>query len=1353
MKFKRILSGLLAAAVAASSLAVTSITSYGADVANGSCGTGATWSLDSDGVLTISGTGEITADNDMKGYSDQIKEVIVNDGITKIGDFMFQLYESLMKVTLPDTLTEIGKSAFNGCHFEEITIPENVTTIGRNAVASEELKNIIIKAKEITSVSSSSFRGAQTQTFHVYEGSTTETTLKNAGILTDSNTEYIVEESDVVESGDCGPDAKFTIDSNGKMTITGTGAADTNENIPFEYKNSLIKEVEVKEGITSISNVCDTIRELTKVTLPTGLTEIGNKAFYCCVKLERISIPETVTKLGENAFGLCTVLTEIEIPSGVTEIPKNTFKSSSALTEIVIPENVTTIGDGAFYGCRSLNKIYFEAKEVSSVPSSSGILTNAFGRIASDAKYHVYKDSTTEKSLTDAGYLTADNTVYIGEEPEPEPEPSSDVYTWTGTWTRQKGLEDAGTATGGMTVANAGGGWQMVVKNVDISKMVQPVLVAECTQNKIQVWKGEGAVSANLITNGTDPGVEIALEDKTSTAFTLSLTNTGSITSIKIYDAAYKEPVVEQKCGENVTWTFDEKTGVLTISGQGPMYEVSEYSDASAWEYYKHKDDVKEVVINDGVTEIGNYAFGSTYRTEYPNLTKVTLPKTLTKIGKAAFEVVNADISIPESVTDIGNDAFNGTKVSSVTLKEGMILGGQAFANCTMLTTLTIPKGINYGYVNDGRGHWSSQQFAWCTALETVVIEGGGNDIHAGSSNAIKNVIAKGMFNGCIALNTVTIKDAETIEEDAFYNCSALKTVTINGSSLKTVEREAFKGCTKLETITIDSEILESVEKANDAYCSFDMTNKPTFKFKEGSKTETTLDEAGYLVSSADMTKLNEAIEKAEAVNSEEYTRETYEAVAKALDKAREVLGNYKSTQDDVDAAAKALEEAIAALEEMPEPPTDADPEVDPAAEPFIKVYPSTGAIAKSATLLKGKADEGIAGAVKVRVTFDCASDVSYNPNASLELNAEVNGTNSYEKFMGTDTSYKNGAKGYIVSLPLKYAINSGESVDITAFTYSWTNAKDYVYGITRIEYLGADGSILRTVIANPDDLDTAALEAVIAEGSALIEEHSDDYTRDTRVKLASAILTATQILEGAKYGEVTQSEIDDAAETVRYHIDNLVKVDKPVDFTALNDAISKAEAIKPEGYTADSYAALTSAIDEAKKVAANTSATQEQVDAAVQAIEDAVAALVSIGGGLTGTVTTPGTDEAVTVTVTNSDGDIIAETVAQNGGYSISGIEDGDYIIWFAAEGCAARSYEVAVVDGKAVCEAEIHLYGDINGDGEITTADVGLANSHARGVSMLEDYDFAVADITGDGEVTTADVGFINSIAQGIN
>ena len=1350
MKFKRILSGLLAAVVAASSLAVTSITSYGADVANGSCGTSATWSLDSDGVLTVSGTGEITADDDMKGYSDQIKEVIVNDGITKIGDYTFQVYDSLMKVTLPDTLTEIGKSAFNGCHFEEITIPENVTTIARNAVASEELKNIIIKAKEITSVSSSSFRGAQTQTFHVYEGSTTETTLKNAGILTDSNTEYIVEESDVVVSGDCGPDAKFTIDSNGKMTITGTGAANTNANIPFEYKNSLIKEVEVKEGITSISNVCDTIRELTKVTLPTGLTEIGDKAFNVCVKLESISIPETVTKLGESAFQSCLMVTEFELPSALTEISKSAFRSCSSLTEIVIPENVTTIGEQAFYGCSSLNKIYFKAKEITSVPASSPRTVSAFARIASDAKYHVYKDSTTEKSLTDAGYLTADNTVYIGEEPEPEP--SSDVYTWTGTWTRQKGLEDAGTATGGMTVANAGGGWQMVVKNVDISKMVQPVLVAECTQNQIQVWKGEGAVSANLITNGTDPGVEIALEDKTSTAFTLSLTNTGSITSIKIYDAAYKEPVVEQKCGENVTWTFDEKTGVLTISGQGPMYEVSEYSDASAWEYYKHKDDVKEVVINDGVTEIGNYAFGSSNRTEYPNLTKVTLPKTLTKIGKTAFKLVNADISIPESVTDIGNDAFNGTKVSSVTLKEGMNLGGGAFSNCEKLTSLTIPKGINYGYVNDGRGHWSSQQFAWCTALETVVIEGGGNDIHAGSSNAIKNVIAKGMFNGCIALNTVTIKDAETIEEDAFYNCSALKTVTINGSSLKTVESTAFKGCTKLETITIDSEILESVVKANDAYCSFDMTNKPTFKFKEGSKTETTLDEAGYLVSSADMTKLNEAIEKAEAVNSEDYTRETYEAVAKALDKAREVLGNYKSTQDDVDAAAKALEEAIAALEEMPEPPTDADPEVDPAVEPFIKVYPSTGAIANSATLLKGKADKGIAGAVKVRVTFDCASDVSYNTNASIELNAEVNGTNSYEKFMGTDTSYKNGAKGYIVSLPLKYAINSGESVDITAFTYSWTNAKDYVYGITRIEYLGADGSILRTVIANPDDLDTAALEAVIAEGSALIEEHSDDYTRDTRVKLASAILTATQILEGAKYGEVTQSEIDDAAETVRYHIDNLVKVEKPVDFTALNDAISKAEAIKPDGYTADSYATLTSAIEEAKKVAANTSATQEQVDAAAQAIDDAVAALVSIDGGLTGAVTTPGTDAAVTVTVTNSDGEVVAEATANGTEYTISGLDDGDYIVWFTAEGCAERSYAVTVTGGNAAVDAELHIYGDVNGDGKITTVDVGLANAHAKGVKSLDDYDFAVAEMSGDGMITTVDVGIINSAAKAL-
>lgn len=97
--------------------------------------------------MTISGTGEITADNDMKGYSDQIKEVIVNDGITKIGDYTFQVYDSLTKVTLPDTLTEIGRSAFNGCHFEEITIPENVTTIGRNGVASEELKKHYYKSK------------------------------------------------------------------------------------------------------------------------------------------------------------------------------------------------------------------------------------------------------------------------------------------------------------------------------------------------------------------------------------------------------------------------------------------------------------------------------------------------------------------------------------------------------------------------------------------------------------------------------------------------------------------------------------------------------------------------------------------------------------------------------------------------------------------------------------------------------------------------------------------------------------------------------------------------------------------------------------------------------------------------------------------------------------------------------------------------------------------------------------------------------------------------------------------------------------------------------------------------------
>ena len=92
-----------------------------------------TWSLSSDGVLTISGTGRIT-NSPWRDYCDDIKSVVVTDGVTDIGDWAFAYCENLETVSFPDSLMSIGAYAFFSCdHIDSITIPSNTTEIGIDA--------------------------------------------------------------------------------------------------------------------------------------------------------------------------------------------------------------------------------------------------------------------------------------------------------------------------------------------------------------------------------------------------------------------------------------------------------------------------------------------------------------------------------------------------------------------------------------------------------------------------------------------------------------------------------------------------------------------------------------------------------------------------------------------------------------------------------------------------------------------------------------------------------------------------------------------------------------------------------------------------------------------------------------------------------------------------------------------------------------------------------------------------------------------------------------------------------------------------------------------------------------------
>ena len=150
---------------------------------------------------------------------------------------------------------------------------------------------------------------------------------------------------------------------------------------PMSNKKDSLKKAVIKSGITNLGDggggygTFSSCRNLTSVTIPYGVTFIGQNTFTNCSNLTNITIPDSVTSIGNSAFSSCSNLTNITIPDSVTSIENGAFSSCSNLTNITIPDSVTSIGNSAFYGCSSLTSI--------TIPDSvTSIGSSAFGDTA-----------------------------------------------------------------------------------------------------------------------------------------------------------------------------------------------------------------------------------------------------------------------------------------------------------------------------------------------------------------------------------------------------------------------------------------------------------------------------------------------------------------------------------------------------------------------------------------------------------------------------------------------------------------------------------------------------------------------------------------------------------------------------------------------------------------------------------------------------------------------------------------------------------------------------------------------------------------------------------------------------------
>lgn len=251
------------------------------------------------------------------------------------------------------------------------------------------------------------------------------------------------------------------------------------------------------------------------------------------------------------------------------------------------------------------------------------------------------------------------------------------------------------------------------------------------------------------------------------------------------------EAPVSGACGENLTWVLDAG-GNLNVSGEGPMNDYDTLGENYA-PWYDIRDHITAVVIGDGVTSVGEYAFFSC-----ANMTSVSFGDSVSRIGLGAFyDCISLEaVDIPDSVT---------------------FLGGDAFYNCDAMKEISIGTGVN------SIGEWT---FACCDGLKSVTIPG-----------SVERIEAKAFFD-CAGLEIAMMEEGGvSIGESSFSWCSNLKTVTIP-QSVVSIGDVAFSICDGLERVQIPAGVISigdgafalcgglkeiRVEEGNPNYVSDDM--------------------------------------------------------------------------------------------------------------------------------------------------------------------------------------------------------------------------------------------------------------------------------------------------------------------------------------------------------------------------------------------------------------------------------------------------------------------------------------------------------------------------------------------------
>jgi len=638
---KKVISLFLSLAMLLSIVSVVDFSAY-ADVQTGSCGDNVTYSLDTEtGVLTISGTG------DMYSYgpfyeNTNIKSVIIENGVTSIGDGVFQGCTSLRSVTIPDSVTSIGDDAFYGCYFTSENFVNNsnveLDDSSKPTIVDTDAGGFCIKDNELVNMRPTYAIG--------------EITIPDS---VTSISDYAFNDCTSLTSVTI-PDSVTSIDDwtfSSCTSLTSIEVSGNNKN--YSSADGVLFNKDKSELITYPAGKTDS-----EYVIPNSVISIGDSAFENCTSLTSVTIPDSVTSIGRYTFENCTSLTSVTIPNSVTSIGDYAFYNCTSLTSVTIPDSVTSIGSGAFSNCTSLtsievsgnNKSYSSADGVLFNKDKTELITYPAGK--TDSEYVI------PNSVTSIGYSAFENCTSLTSVTIPNDVTSIGYGVFQGC-----------TSLTSVTIPNS-------VTSIDSSAF------SSCTS----------LIGITIPNSVTSIGYGV-FQDCTSLS---SVTIPNSVTSIgdsAFYNTAYYNDesnwdngvLYISDCLIDTNYNFDSTTDYVIKDGTRIIADSA----------FSNCDNLISVTIPDSVTSIGDSAFENC-----TNLASITIGNGVTSIGRSAFYNTayyndesnwnNGVLYISDCLIGINGD-FDST--TDYIIKDGTrFIADSVFSNCDNLISVTIPNSV-----------------------------------------------------------------------------------------------------------------------------------------------------------------------------------------------------------------------------------------------------------------------------------------------------------------------------------------------------------------------------------------------------------------------------------------------------------------------------------------------------------------------------------------------------------------------------------------------------------------------------------------------------------------------------------